>query len=101
MKTYKSDCWIDIPDYQIEDLPVTVDWCWENNGIGSYEYWGQKCFDEGENYIDVRDITPVFDREPKKGIQKKILKYIDDNYEKLCDKVAEYLYENQPINDEP
>ena len=23
---------------------------WKNDGIGSYEYWGMKCYDKGEDY---------------------------------------------------
>ncbi len=32
-----------------EDIDIEVDCEYEveNNGIGSYEYWGQKCFDKG------------------------------------------------------
>jgi hypothetical protein len=36
-----------------------VDWTWENDGIGAYEYWGAKCFDRGSNYIEVQELKAV------------------------------------------
>jgi hypothetical protein len=24
-----------------------------NDGIGPYEYWGQKCFDKGRDYVEI------------------------------------------------
>ena len=36
-------------DSRGEDIDIDVDCEYEieNNGIGSYEFWGQKCFDKG------------------------------------------------------
>jgi len=40
-----------------EDVDILV--CCEyevmNNGIGEYEYWGQKCIDKGEDYVVIVD----------------------------------------------
>lgn len=35
-----------------EDIDIEVDceYAVENNGIGSYEYWGQQCFYKGTDY---------------------------------------------------
>ena len=36
-------------EYKIEtEVNVTIG----NNGIGSYEYWGAKCFDRGTDYVE-------------------------------------------------
>ena len=32
-------------------------WGWENDGIGSYEYHGQKCYDEGSWSSSVEDVV--------------------------------------------
>lgn len=39
-------------DSRGEDIDIDVDCEYEieNNGIGSYEFWGQKCFDKGTNF---------------------------------------------------
>jgi len=31
----------------------------QNDGIGSYEYWGQKCYDRGEDYYILEE-TPTW-----------------------------------------
>lgn len=31
------------------DIDVDCEYEVENNGIGGYEFWGQKCFDKGTN----------------------------------------------------
>jgi len=58
------------------------------DGIGSYEYWGQKCFDKGHWDLNVEDIKPRFTDEPQE-LRDKINKYIDDNFQMLADKFAE------------
>lgn len=30
---------------------------WDNDGIGSYEYWGAKCYDAGTDYAVVEDYS--------------------------------------------
>lgn len=37
------------PDYI--DIVVSINYEIENDGIGSYEFWGQKCCDKGTDYI--------------------------------------------------
>jgi hypothetical protein len=32
----------------------------DNNGIGSYEFWGQSSYDHGTNYIEEVDYDPMF-----------------------------------------
>lgn len=35
------------------DIDVDVEFDILNDGIGSYEFWGQKCFDTGKDYLEV------------------------------------------------
>jgi hypothetical protein len=50
-------------DYEIEidgiEYYVYFDiiWSWENNGIGGYEYHGQKCYDQGSWSSSVEDVV--------------------------------------------
>lgn len=41
--------YLDTQDKEVEIL-VDCEYEVENNGIGEYEYWGQKCFDKGTDY---------------------------------------------------
>lgn len=44
------------------DCEVEYDFDVENDGIGAYEYWGQRCYDAGTNYVgDVRVESVEFD----------------------------------------
>jgi len=38
-----------------KELAVEVEWIKENNGIGSYEFWGQRCYDAGHDYAVVEN----------------------------------------------
>lgn len=62
------------------DIEVKAEYSINNDGIGSYEYWGQNCYDAGEDYPEVENIIPVFTDESKE-LQAYILKRIDDNFE--------------------
>lgn len=33
------------------DIDVDCEYEVENDGIGPYEYWGQKCYDKGKDYL--------------------------------------------------
>jgi hypothetical protein len=30
---------------------------WENDGIGAYEFWGQNCYDRGQNYFVIEEFN--------------------------------------------
>lgn len=51
-----APAWIEL------DVDMDIDWDWCNDGIGSYEFWGQRCYDAGTNYIEVNDVdSHVYD----------------------------------------
>lgn len=31
----------------------------ENDGIGEYEFWGQKCIDKGQSYVDDFKVSSI------------------------------------------
>ena len=91
MKTSKTTTYLNLPEELSEEsIEVSVEFHTENDGIGSYEYWGQKCFDAGTNYIEIDDIEPVFTNESEE-VKAEILKYIDDKFEECVDQIIDRL----------
>ena len=61
--TNKFNLNIQLPTRENEtEIEVTTEGYWENDGIGSYEFWGQKCHDSGTVYFSIEgwnwDNTP-------------------------------------------
>ena len=81
-----------IPMTYIE-CDVEVSYIKDNDGIGSYEYWGSKCFDRGSDYAQVVDIVPVFD-ENNEEYREEIEQYIRDHFDHLCDEFGSKLTES-------
>jgi len=81
---------IHLPEELGEEVECEVTFHVENNGIGWYEYWGQKCFDAGENYAEIDDIIPQWD-DQKSEEKEMIKKYIDDNWDAVCDDVVQRI----------
>ena len=85
---------VESKDYEIEIDDVTyyvyfdIIWEWENDGIGHYEYWGQKCFDAGTWSSSIHDVEIksiyLADDETETELQvsdeikEKIIQYIID-----------------------
>lgn len=79
-------------DFYIEehDLEVSLECSItsENNGIGSYEYWGSQEYDAGEDYPVVEEMTwdnSLYTEEENNIIQEEINK----NWDKISDKALE------------
>jgi len=45
---------IDGKHYRVE---ATIGYSFENDGIGSYEYWGAKGFDKGDDYAIAEEVS--------------------------------------------
>lgn len=75
------------------DFEVDVTYSMENDGIGAYEYWGAKCYDRGTDYVDVYSIVPVFDNNVEH--KQEIEDYIRDNFDRLCEELAEKLADTE------
>lgn len=74
---------ISLPEELGEEIECKVEFHIENNGIGSYEYWGFKGYDAGQDYLEIDSIEPYFTDQSEK-VRASINKYIDDNYESVC-----------------
>lgn len=65
---------------------------WENNGIGSYEYWGSKEYDKGVDYVTMEDSEIEWERkEYSEAENAAIEQWLEDNdnctavQDALCD----------------
>lgn len=56
----KAEVEITVGDYT--DVRVSFSYIIENNGIGPYEFWGYRGFDEGEIYDVVESIDCIDER---------------------------------------
>jgi hypothetical protein len=63
----------------------------ENDGIGSYEFWGAKCFDAGQDFIEIDDIKPIFTDEHSLSDKDWITKELEFNFEKYADEASLYI----------
>lgn len=77
---------------------------WSNDGIGSYEYWGAKCYDAGNDYAEVTDIyindchEILENGEEVEVTDAELLKALADSISEECNKDSENL---EPDNDGP
>ena len=58
------------------------------DGIGSYEFWGQRCYDKGDLCLEVENIIPIFTVEAPET-QERVLGYIKENMESLISDLEE------------
>ena len=66
----------------------------ENDGIGSYEFWGAKYYDEGIDYLVLDEMKwdkTCFDN----GQNKAIEQYIDDNWGDLEEIITQKIYDEE------
>lgn len=91
---------LEIEDFEYEgrlfSMSVEFDVEWSNDGIGSYEYWGSKEFDAGNDYAEVSDYAvsdltehlsdgtqvSIPESDP---IFKSVAKDISDRVDKACE----------------
>lgn len=77
---------------------VEFDVEWDNDGIGSYEYWGAKCYDAGNDYAvvsdySVSDLTEHLEDGTEVSIPEsdplfaKVSKAISDRVDKACESI--------------
>jgi len=84
MKNLNETVSISLPEELGEEIECKVEFHIENNGIGSYEYWGFKGYDAGQDYLETDSIKPIYTDQTEE-IKASINKYIDDNYDSVCE----------------
>lgn len=77
------------------NIDVDCEYHWDNDGIGSYEYWGAKGFDKGHDYAEADDIcitaylikskteVEVKDNDTLKALQSAIEEEVMKHLEKM------------------
>lgn len=76
------------------EIKVKADYHIENDGIGSYEYWGAKCFDFGEDYPEIDNIEPICTNESEEE-KADIIQFIGDNFELLAEQITDKMMFDQ------
>lgn len=80
--TFHTSILISVDDIEYElDICASV----QSDGIGGYEYWGQKCFDLGITSC-VEFTWKLLDKVSEE-VYGNIESYIDSNYENILEKI--------------
>jgi len=84
-------------EFEFEDMSTEEEWLnvefygdasVENDGIGSYEYWGFKGYDHGHDYFIVENITWDKNKYTEQQNQE-INKYLENNWDKVHDQLCD------------
>jgi len=102
MKTYKQYQQVVLEcDEGYVGVVFKVEYSLENDGIGTYEFWGSQGFDHGRTYSVIENLT--WDRDKHSPQENtSIEKYLEDmsNYahldEELCKRLDEGLIDMGP-----
>ena len=81
---------LSLPEELGEEIEVRVDFSVQNDGIGSYEYWGFCGYDAGTDYLEVEDVTPLF-TDQSEDLQKAILAYIETHTKEVWEEAEQSL----------
>ena len=72
--------------HDIYECEVEFEWHWENNSIGSVEFWGSMSHDDQDDYKEIENIT--YSSGSKTHEQKLLLEaYIIANEERIKDEI--------------
>jgi hypothetical protein len=84
----KFNTWITLDeDFDEMDVEVEGTYSLQNTGIGSYEYWGFKEFDEGHDYIEIEDIEVLNIEDAE--LLFRINRFIDNNWDTYSKQIEE------------
>lgn len=86
-----------IGDCQIE---CDVEYHIESTGIGVYEFWGAKGFDEGQDLIEIDDIKPIFTDIHSLSDKDWIGKELEFNFDKYATSASLYIDLPQGCDDD-
>lgn len=101
---YKLDGKVFIDENAPDDsiiLDVSVEFeaypTWENDGIGSYEYWGSKEYDSGVNYVSLESNGyPTWDETLHTPDENEAIRLFTKSpeFENLCDRFCKEYEKN-------
>jgi hypothetical protein len=92
-------------EIELEEDVIAVDFTCElhgeNDGIGSYEFWGAKYYDEGSDYLVLDHLKwdeSIFTKEQNEAIQAYIND--DNNWSHIEEIVSQRLYDENEYDDD-
>lgn len=65
-----------------QELDLDIDYSISNDGIGPYEFWGQRCIDKGHDYAEIEEI-----KYDKKNLTEDEIKEIEKVIEKELEEI--------------
>jgi len=81
-------------------VEFTAEMISQNDGIGSYEFWGSREFDKGEDYWSIDKLSWDYDSYTKEQ-NAAISAYIDENWAEIDEKEGdEYQVDYEPDYDD-
>ena len=93
-RTFTLEVFLDSRENEVE-VKVIVGFEWQNNGIGAYEYWGSKGYDNGINYLEPVEIlwdSAGFTTEEVKEIEKEIYSSLE-SWSNKAERDSEEIYD--------
>lgn len=85
-RTFEYPCLLETEEQEEREYILTISCCFTNDGIGPYEYWGAKCFDKGQDYVEditLESATCDGNRVTDEATLAEIENWMDENKEKL------------------
>lgn len=75
-----------------KEVEITISYVISNDGIGGYEFWGQKCYDHGTSYVEIESQTwnkslysPKENEEIESMITEELVeKWIEEINSEIC-----------------
>lgn len=82
-------------DVQVVDVTFEFEFSCENDGIGAYEYCGQKGYDAGCNYLEIQK----WDFSIKEWMPKNFVNFVSDLIASNIEIFDDYINDNPPSRD--
>lgn len=88
------------PSYQLIEVCLECEMKWENDGIGSYEYWGFRGYDKGTDYVVCEDMKVISKHDDAETAAIEEYLRDEENWktisEAACEKYEKNCRENDP-----
>lgn len=78
------------------EIELSVSYSIYNDGIGPYEYWGQKCFDKGNPCVEIEEIT--YDKET---LSVEDVSIIESAIESEMENIIQKCFDDSVVEREP
>jgi phage tail sheath protein FI len=96
LTTVTKDLSFALDDGQEIEVVLSAELDWVDNGIGSYEFWGQRCCDTKMEW-EVQEYTFTFDGSESLRSELEVMvdEWVETNYDTLADEASELAGDNE------